>query len=505
MNIINFAQPHTANFLVDIIVWLVGITSSVAVGIILFTLILKLVTTPFDVFSKISMRKNALKMEAMRPELEKLQKQYADNKQLYNQKMMALYKKNGYSMFGACLPTILMLVIFIVAINAFTSYSQFQNLTYFYNMSNSYNSAIYDGFEVDESDNKYIYKLENGAVVLSLDKILADTANSDNGELPINNGASSLKYVKGEDSQEVEGQTIISKYIEYSTANGYVKAKSFYDYKDGVVYVVSTEYTADANALKSNSSLKNENNKTYAEVIAEDVLAGKTETTPEAFILDIAQTRSAGTFREENSSFLWVKNIWVTDSPLAHPIEGTWNEFKSKHGYPNDATEIVQEADYQNLTAKLDDEKNSVNGYFILAVLTAGISFLMQWVTTKTQKAQMELQTVNGQGMQTQKMMMWIMPIMMAVFAFMYTAAFSIYMILSSGISILSTLGINWLVDKKFGKTKKKEEKSVIRGRVHDEEPEPVVEKKKKEEKIEQPDFITSKDKPKTHIRGRLK
>ena len=350
---------------------------------------------------------------------------------------------------------------------------------------------------------QYIYKLENGAVVLSLDKILADTANSDNGELSINNGTSSLKYVKGEDSQVVEGQTIISKYIEYSTANGYVKAKSFYDYKDGVVYVVSTEYEADANALK-NSSLKNENNKTYAEVIAEDVLAGKTETTPEAFILDIAQTRSAGTFREENSSFLWVKNIWVTDSPLSHPIEGTWNEFKSKHGYPNDATEIVQDADYQNLIAKLGSEKDSVNGYFILAVLTAGISFLMQWVTTKTQKAQMELQTVNGQGMQTQKMMMWIMPIMMAVFAFMYTAAFSLYMILSSAISILSTLGINWIVDKKFGKAKKAEEKQVIRGRVHDEKPEPVVEKPKKEE-IEQPDFITSKDKPKTHIRGRLK
>ena len=501
MNIINFAQPQTANFLVDIIVWLVGITSSVAVGIILFTLILKLITTPFDVFSKISMRKNALKMEAMRPELEKLQKQYADNKQLYNQKMMALYKKNGYSMFGACLPTILMLVIFIVAINAFTSYSQFQNLTYFYNMSNSYNSAIYDGFEVDESENKYIYKLENGKVELSLDAVLEDTTGKTSGTLPIisNGTSSSFIYEKGEESQEIEGQTIISKYIIYSTAKGYVKAKSFYDYKDGVVYVVSTEYEADANALK-NSSLKNENNKTFVEVLAE-----RPETTAESFIIDIAKTRSAEKFREENSSFLWVKNIWVTDSPLSHPIEGTWNEFKSKHGYPDNATEVVQEADYQNLIAKLGPEKDSVNGYFILAVLTAGISFLMQWVTTKTQKAQMELQTVNGQGMQTQKMMMWIMPIMMAVFAFMYTAAFSLYMILSSAISILSTLGINWIVDKKFGKTKKKEEKQVIRGRVHDEEPEPVVEKKKKEEKIEQPDFITSKDKPKTHIRGRLK
>ena len=147
INVINFSQPVVNNFLVDIIIWLVSITSSVAVGIILFTLILKIITLPFDALSKVSMRKNSLKMEQMRPELEKLQKQYANDKALYNQKMMALYKKNGYSMFGACLPTILTLVIFIVAISAFQSYSQYQNLTDFYNMSNAYNSAIYAGIE----------------------------------------------------------------------------------------------------------------------------------------------------------------------------------------------------------------------------------------------------------------------------------------------------------------------------------------------------------------------
>ena len=116
MGIINFTKPETGSFLVDIILWLVQLFSSVAVGIVLFTLLLKIITFPFDYASRASMRKNSVKMEEMRPELEKLQKQYADNKDLYNQKMMALYKKNGYSMFGACLPTILTLVIFIIAI-----------------------------------------------------------------------------------------------------------------------------------------------------------------------------------------------------------------------------------------------------------------------------------------------------------------------------------------------------------------------------------------------------
>jgi len=76
MDIINFIKPTTGNFIVDIIIWLVGI-SSVTAGIILFTVLLKVVTLPFDFFSRASMRKNSLKMEEMRPELEKLQKEDA--------------------------------------------------------------------------------------------------------------------------------------------------------------------------------------------------------------------------------------------------------------------------------------------------------------------------------------------------------------------------------------------------------------------------------------------
>ena len=73
INILQFAKPEGGGFLVDIIYWLVTITSSVALGVVLFTLILKLITLPFDYISRASMRKNNLIMEQMRPELEKLQ------------------------------------------------------------------------------------------------------------------------------------------------------------------------------------------------------------------------------------------------------------------------------------------------------------------------------------------------------------------------------------------------------------------------------------------------
>ena len=76
----------------------------------------------------------------------------------------------------------------------------------------------------------------------------------------------------------------------------------------------------------------------------------------------------------------------------------------------------------------------------------------MQLVTSKSQKAQMELQTVDGRGAQQNKMMTWMMPIMFGIFAFIYSAAFSIYMITSSLLSTGFTLLINLCVERAFKK-----------------------------------------------------
>ena len=133
---------NSLNWLGTAIQWVVGLVSSVGVGIILFTLVLKLITLPLDIYSKAKMRKNNLKMEKMRPQLEKLQKQYQNDQRTYNQKMMELYKKNGYSMFGACLPMIVTLVIFMVVLGAFSTYSQYTNVDLYRQMSVAYNESV---------------------------------------------------------------------------------------------------------------------------------------------------------------------------------------------------------------------------------------------------------------------------------------------------------------------------------------------------------------------------
>ena len=70
----------------------------------------------------------------------------------------------------------------------------------------------------------------------------------------------------------------------------------------------------------------------------------------------------------------------------------------------------------------------------------------------RSQKAQNKYSTVDGQGASQQKMTMIMMTGMFAVFSFMYSSAFSLYMIVSNVFSLISTLIINKVVDVKVAK-----------------------------------------------------
>ena len=56
--------------------------------IILLTVLIKLVMLPFDFFNRYVTKKNSAKMAIVQPEIEKINKRYAGNKDLINQKTM---------------------------------------------------------------------------------------------------------------------------------------------------------------------------------------------------------------------------------------------------------------------------------------------------------------------------------------------------------------------------------------------------------------------------------
>ena len=110
-------------------------------------------------------------------------------------------------------------------------------------------------------------------------------------------------------------------------------------------------------------------------------------------------------------------------------------------------TNAYESATYNKVTDKLSTQKAEGNGWFILIALSIGTILLQQWVSNRAQKEQQKYSTVDGQGASQQKMTMIIMTGMFAVFSFMYSSAFAIYLIVSNVFSLASTLIINKAVD----------------------------------------------------------
>lgn len=75
--------------------------------IVVFSLLLRLVIFPFDYKSRVSMRKTT----KIQPQLNALQKKYANDKDTLNRKMSELYKKEKINPLSSCLPMLLTMPI----------------------------------------------------------------------------------------------------------------------------------------------------------------------------------------------------------------------------------------------------------------------------------------------------------------------------------------------------------------------------------------------------------
>jgi YidC/Oxa1 family membrane protein insertase len=78
--------------------------------VLLFTLILMVLITPFTVKGM----RSAAEMARLQPEIKKLQDQYKNDRIKQNEEMQALFKEHGVNPLGGCLPTLLPLPIFFI-------------------------------------------------------------------------------------------------------------------------------------------------------------------------------------------------------------------------------------------------------------------------------------------------------------------------------------------------------------------------------------------------------
>ncbi len=90
-----------------VLYWLQELIGNYGWTLIAFTVIIKLLMTPLS----IKQQKSSAKMAAFQPKLQELQKRYGKNKEKYQEEMMKLYEREGYSPTNGCLPMVIQMVI----------------------------------------------------------------------------------------------------------------------------------------------------------------------------------------------------------------------------------------------------------------------------------------------------------------------------------------------------------------------------------------------------------
>ena len=87
--------------------WLYELIGSYGIALIIVTVIVKLCLYP--VYAKSI--KSTMKMTEVQPKIHEIQQKYAKDRELMNEKMTELYKEEGVSMYGGCLPMVVQMIV----------------------------------------------------------------------------------------------------------------------------------------------------------------------------------------------------------------------------------------------------------------------------------------------------------------------------------------------------------------------------------------------------------
>ena len=155
--------------------------------------------------------------------------------------------------------------------------------------------------------------------------------------------------------------------------------------------------------------------------------------------------------------WLWIKNVHMSDIGT-NVIPSYENFISSGWGGINATLPNGLSASYETLVGPAMEIYNKQsfwdvarwNGYFILPILAIATSFLSTMLLQKMQpQTNMAVDEEQKKAQQkSMKMMNYIMPLMLGVFAIMYSAAFAIYYVVSNILSTLTSVIFNLIIKK---------------------------------------------------------
>lgn len=126
--------------------------------IVLFTLAVKLIVSPFDFYNRYSTRKNTLIQKRLSGQVQKINQKYAHNRDEQNRQVAALYKKEGYNMIGSCVFMLInltvTLVVFFTFFNSLRTISSYKLLNQYDALHNTYYTTLEETGNIQEAEAK---------------------------------------------------------------------------------------------------------------------------------------------------------------------------------------------------------------------------------------------------------------------------------------------------------------------------------------------------------------
>lgn len=93
----------------SILLWLSTLTGSLGLGIVLFTILTRIVLLPLT----IKQLQSSKKMQELQPLIQELRRKHGKDQQKFTQEMTKLYREHKANPAGGCLPIFIQLPIFI--------------------------------------------------------------------------------------------------------------------------------------------------------------------------------------------------------------------------------------------------------------------------------------------------------------------------------------------------------------------------------------------------------
>ena len=308
---------------------------------------------PFDFVNRYTSKKSSRKQAEMKPELDKINAKYANDKNMLNQKTMEVYKSHNFNIMGTCFGMVIYLVFTMVVF--WTLFGALNNIS--------------------------AYKI---------------------------------------------GDQFLQVRKEYFAT-----------------------YNIDVDTLDDTTNAMTE---------LENKLATLSDDEKATLLVQAGENVKAK-YDETKSSFLWIDNIWLADTTV-NPVM-KYNDF-IKQG--KISGEQISEAEYNLVMAPVTEVARNNNGYFILAILAAGLNYLSMSVNNWISKARAKKKGVDVALMAngSNKLLTIIMPIIMGVFTLFYNSAFGLYIVAGALITLITSPLVTLFVDMlEFDAIKKEQNRNV--------------------------------------------